>query len=196
MKNYWHILMVGTLAACASNNNPPAASSADVAAATTTPSTTTNDTASAPLIDDSRPATDASSTEKVANGSTGSNSAASNSAPPSSRSDVAPTSVQDNPSKAADNSGVNTRDNKERTVTPTDQGSSERDRKITQQIRQAVVKNGSLSFTAKNVKIITIDGKVTLRGPVNSDAERTTIEAAAKNVAGVAAVDNQLEIKK
>lgn len=75
-----------------------------------------------------------------------------------------------------------------------DQGSSEADRKITQQIRQDLMKDKSLSFTAKNVKIITIDGKVTLRGPVKSDAERSAIEAAARRVTGN--VDSQLEISK
>jgi hyperosmotically inducible protein len=76
-----------------------------------------------------------------------------------------------------------------------DQGTSEGDRKITQLVRQAVVKDRSLSFGAKNVKIITMNGKVTLRGPVKTDAERAAIESAAKNVTGVTHVDNQLEVK-
>jgi hyperosmotically inducible periplasmic protein len=90
---------------------------------------------------------------------------------------------------------VNARDKNGKTLTPMDQGPSEGDRKITQQIRQAVVKDGSLSFTAKNVKIITINGKVTLRGPVKTSAERSAIETAAENIAGVAQVDNQLDVK-
>jgi len=102
-----------------------------------------------------------------------------------------------NPTNGApDNSRVNARDRDPKALTPMDQGGSEADRKITQAIRQAVVKDGSLSFTAKNVKIITINGKVTLRGPVKSDAERASIEAAAKSAAGVTQVDNQLEVKK
>ena len=76
-----------------------------------------------------------------------------------------------------------------------DQGGSEADRKITQQIRQAVMKDGSLSFNAKNVKIITVNGKVTLRGPVKTAAERSAIDAAAKSAAGANQVDNQLEVK-
>jgi len=95
----------------------------------------------------------------------------------------------------ADNTDINERDTDDRTLTPMDQGGSEGDREITQQIRQAVVGDDSLSFTAKNVKIITIDGKVTLRGPVKSQQERSAIGAAAKKVAG-ARVDNQLEIAK
>jgi len=96
----------------------------------------------------------------------------------------------------SDNSRVNSRDKDSKTLTPMDQGGSESDRKITQQIRQSVMKDGSLSFTAKNVKIITINGKVTLRGPVNTAAERSAIEAAAKSAAGATQVDNQLEVKK
>jgi hyperosmotically inducible periplasmic protein len=95
-----------------------------------------------------------------------------------------------------DNSRVNSRDKGGSTLTPMDQGPSEGDRKITQQVRQAVMKDGSLSFTAKNVKIITINGKVTLRGPVKTDQERSAIEAAAKQVAGATQVDNQIEVKK
>ena len=81
-------------------------------------------------------------------------------------------------------------------LTPMDQGTSTEDRRMTQQIRQAIVKNSSLSFNAKNVKVITLNGKVTLRGPVNSDEERSTIDAAAKKIAGETQVENQLEIRK
>jgi hyperosmotically inducible protein len=77
-----------------------------------------------------------------------------------------------------------------------DQGGSQSDRNTTQRIRQAVVKDSSLSFTAKNVKIITINGKVTLRGPVKTDQERAAIETAAKRVAGETQIDNQIEVKK
>ncbi len=101
------------------------------------------------------------------------------------RSDVAP-----------DNTKVNERDRNSTALTPLDQSNDKADLKITQQIRQAVMADGSLSFTAKNVKIITQGGKVTLRGPVNSEQERSNIEAAARKVAGVAQVDNQLEVKK
>jgi osmotically-inducible protein OsmY len=77
-----------------------------------------------------------------------------------------------------------------------DQGSSASDREITQQIRKDLMKDKTLSFTAKNVKVITINGKVTLRGPVKSEAERTAIEAAARRAAGGGQVDSQLEISK
>lgn len=99
-----------------------------------------------------------------------------------------------NGTKDADNTKVNDRD-RHGALTPTDQGGG-KDRDITAAIRRAVVADGALSFTAKNVKIITVGGKVTLRGPVKSDAEKTAIEAKAKAAAGVTEVDNQLEVKK
>lgn len=97
---------------------------------------------------------------------------------------------------APDNTKVNERDRNSSALTPLDQKENETDLKITQRVRQAVMADGSLSFTAKNVKIITQDGKVTLRGPVKTTQERDAIAAAARNVAGVTQVDNQLEVKK
>jgi hypothetical protein len=94
---------------------------------------------------------------------------------------------------AADNTGVNERDEAPSAIMPTDQGESDKDLEVTQKIRKAVMDDDSLSFTAKNVKIITQDGKVTLRGPVKSAQERSAIGAAAKQVAP-GAVDNQLEV--
>lgn len=94
-----------------------------------------------------------------------------------------------------DNTSRNERDSSDATLTPMDQGGSEGDRTITQNIRKLVVDNGSLSVNAKNVKIITNNGVVTLRGPVDSSSERDFIANAAKSVAGVTSVDNQLEVK-
>ena len=93
-----------------------------------------------------------------------------------------------------DNTGRNVRDRNEATKTPGDQSENEADRTITQNIRKAITADDSLSTNAKNVKIITNDGTVTLRGPVKSEKEKADIEAKAKQVAGVKSVDNQLEI--
>lgn len=95
---------------------------------------------------------------------------------------------------AADNSGTNVRDRDDATKTSGDQAENEADRTISQNIRQAVVADDSVSTNGKNVKIITADGVVTLRGPVKSDQEKTNIGAKAQQVAGVKSVDNQLEI--
>ena len=97
---------------------------------------------------------------------------------------------------AADNTKVNKRDSDGAAPTPIDQGNNASDLKTTQEIRKAVVGDGSLSFTAKNVKIITTGGKVTLRGPVKSAEEREKIAALARKIAGAANVDNQLEVAK
>jgi hyperosmotically inducible periplasmic protein len=95
----------------------------------------------------------------------------------------------------ADNTKQNERDATSENKTSGDQSNSPEDLKITQAIRQGVVKDESLSMTAKNVKIITADGMVTLRGPVNTTEEKMKIESLAKSVAGNSKVQNQLEVK-
>lgn len=107
-------------------------------------------------------------------------------------------SKSDEPAQTAavepDNSGRNVRDADGTTKTPGDQSESEADRTITQNVRQAVTADDSISTNGKNVKIITVDGTVTLRGPVKSEQEKTNIAAKAQQIAGVKKVDNQLEI--
>ena len=95
----------------------------------------------------------------------------------------------------ADNTGRNVRDRDDDALTPFDQGESEADRAITQAIRKAVVAEDDLSMNAKNVKIITINGVVTLRGPVKTAEEKATIVALAKKAAGAKSVDDQLEVE-
>jgi hypothetical protein len=93
-----------------------------------------------------------------------------------------------------DNTGVNERDRNPNTKTPLDQGESEADRKTTAEIRQRVVNAENMSINARNVKVITSDGRVTLRGPVNSAAEHDTIVRFAREAAGENNVDDQLEV--
>jgi hyperosmotically inducible protein len=95
---------------------------------------------------------------------------------------------------AADNTKINERDRQNNALTPGDQAENEVDRTITQKIRQGVMKNDTLSMSAKNVKIITANSIVTLRGPVKSDKEKADIAAIAQGTEGVTRVDNQLEI--
>ena len=95
---------------------------------------------------------------------------------------------------AADNTGRNVRDRNDQAVTPGDQGSSAADLKITQDIRRALTDSDQLSTNAKNVKIITLDRVVTLRGPVSSAAERAAVVKVAKATEGVQRVDNKLEV--
>ncbi len=103
--------------------------------------------------------------------------------------------TQSPPSQTApDNTGRNIRDRSGATLTPGDQSTRKADLKLTRRIRQAVVADDSLSTTAHNVKIITLNGVVTLRGPVNSAQEKANIDAKAQQIAGTTKVKNQLEI--
>ena len=81
--------------------------------------------------------------------------------------------AQDTPD--ADNTKKNERDRSGETQTSGDQSNSKDDVNTTAAIRRAVVKDDSLSAMAKNVKIITANGTVTLRGPVKNDAEKAKI---------------------
>jgi hyperosmotically inducible periplasmic protein len=96
----------------------------------------------------------------------------------------------------ADNTGRNARDREGNTMTADQQSNSKDDLEITRKIREAIVKDRSLSTSAHNVKIVTVDRIVTLRGPVVSTEEKASIAEKAKKVAGVSKVDNQLEIAK
>ena len=94
-----------------------------------------------------------------------------------------------------DNTATNERDRSGETQTSGDQSNSSADLKITQAIRQALVKDGELSMTAKNIKIITDNGQVTLRGPVKNAQEKAKIDQLARSAAGGAKIDDQLDVK-
>jgi hyperosmotically inducible periplasmic protein len=104
------------------------------------------------------------------------------------------TGSKSSPSVAPDNTAKNERDRNDATKTAGDQSENEADRKITQEVRKSIVDDDKLSTNAQNVKIITNDGQVTLRGPVKTQEEKKAIESKAKQVAGVKNVENQLEI--
>lgn len=107
-----------------------------------------------------------------------------------------PTShASDKTDHAADNTGRNARDKSGETVLPTDQSESEADRSLTQDLRKAVMADSALSMNAKNIKIVSSNGKVTLRGVVASEAERKSIVALLQAVPGVGELDDQLEVK-
>ena len=94
-----------------------------------------------------------------------------------------------------DNTAINERDRSRETQTSGDQSNSSADLKITHAIRQALMKDSELSTTAKNIKIITNNGQVTLRGPVKNAQEKTKIDQLAKSAAGGAKIDDQLDVK-
>jgi len=80
-------------------------------------------------------------------------------------------------------------------MTAGEQSNAKTDVELTREIRRAVVKDHSLSMLAHNVKIVTANGSVTLRGPVKTEEEKTTIASKAQQIAGADKVDNQLEVK-
>jgi hyperosmotically inducible protein len=94
-----------------------------------------------------------------------------------------------------DNTKMNTQDRDKASPTADQQKDNRSDREITQQIRQSLIKDKSLSTYAHNVKIITQNGQVTLKGPVRSDDEKKAIEAKATEVAGENNVTSELNIK-
>jgi hyperosmotically inducible protein len=100
-----------------------------------------------------------------------------------------------NPSQAPpDNTKVNERDRNQAEPTADQQKENSSDRQLTQKIRRAVVEDKSLSTTAHNVKIISQNGSVTLKGPVKSEEEKQTIETKATEIAGQGNVKNELEV--
>ena len=94
-----------------------------------------------------------------------------------------------------DNSRVNKRDKNGATLTPQDQSNHKGDRQLLAAVRRAVIHDKALSTSAHNVKIVVASGVVTLRGPVNSDDEKSSVEKIATQVGGVTRVDNQLDVK-
>jgi hyperosmotically inducible periplasmic protein len=98
-------------------------------------------------------------------------------------------------SPAPDNTKVNERDRNQNEPTADQQKDNRSDRDITQQIRQSIMKDKSLSTYAHNVKIVTQDGQVTLKGPVRSEDEKKAIETKASEVAGEGKVTSELNIK-
>ena len=98
---------------------------------------------------------------------------------------------QDNPQTAPDN----TKKNKEQTSPTADQQKmNPADRETTRKIRSALTDDKSLSTYAHNIKIITTDGMVTLKGPVRSEEEKSAIEAKARQIAGDSNVTNNLTV--
>lgn len=102
--------------------------------------------------------------------------------------------AQESTPAAPDNSAVNIRDREAGAVTADHQSSSKVDVELTRKIRRAVTKDQSLSMMAHNVKIISAEGNVTLRGPVKTEEEKRAVARIAETIAGADKIDNQLEV--
>jgi len=105
-----------------------------------------------------------------------------------------PAAAQSRTTPSADNTGINVRDKGGTTQTPQKQTNADNDRKVLADVRRAVVGDKTLSTAAHNVKIVTLNGVVTLRGPVRSSDEKVKIEKLAQQVAGVTSSENQLDV--
>src|SRR6188472_4552406 len=102
----------------------------------------------------------------------------------------------DNEKAKPDNTATNERDRSGETQTSRDQSNSSVDLKITQAIRQALMNDRELSTTAKNIKVITANGQVTLRGPVKTAQEKAKVDQIARSAGGGAKIVDQLDVKK
>lgn len=96
----------------------------------------------------------------------------------------------------ADDTALNLRDRDEVAKTPLDQSNSKRELEITRPIRERITAEDAFSTDAENVKVITENAVVTLRGPVETNREKEVIAAIARETAGVARVDDQLEVAR
>ncbi len=104
--------------------------------------------------------------------------------------------VQDQSTPAATQPD-NTAKNKAHSRTADQQSEATSDREMTQQIRKSIVSDKSISTYGHNVKIITRNGMVTLKGPVKSQEEKTTIASkAAEAAGGQDKVTDQLTVKQ
>jgi hyperosmotically inducible periplasmic protein len=99
--------------------------------------------------------------------------------------------LQDSQQTPPDNTGQN---KDQSSPTSDQQKMNPADRAITQKIRKAIHDDTTLSTYAHNIKIVTQDGKVTLRGPVRSDDEKANLDAKAVSVAGQDNVTDLLEV--
>jgi hyperosmotically inducible periplasmic protein len=100
------------------------------------------------------------------------------------------------PQGAADNTAKNERDREGAAPTAGDQSNQTSDVELAAKVRRAIVGTDDLSMNARNVKIITEGGRITLRGPVKSAAEKSRVEQTARQAAGSARVVSELEIEK
>jgi osmotically-inducible protein OsmY len=90
----------------------------------------------------------------------------------------------------------NSKQNKNQPQTADSQTNGKSDRLTTQKVRKAIMSDKSLSTYAHNVKIITTDGAVTLKGPVQSEDEKQKVASEAASVVGPDKITNELTVKQ
>ena len=102
--------------------------------------------------------------------------------------------IQQEQQPAPDNTKTNQGDASKNAKTADQQKMNPADRETTKKVRSALMDDKSLSTYAHNIKIITTDGMVTLKGPVRSEEEKSAIEAKARQIAGDSNVTNNLTV--
>jgi osmotically-inducible protein OsmY len=102
--------------------------------------------------------------------------------------------IQQEQQPAPDNTKTNQGDASKNAKTADQQKMNPADRETTKKVRSALMDDKSLSTYAHNIKIITTDGMVTLKGPVRSEEEKSAIEAKARQIAGDSNVTSNLTV--
>jgi osmotically-inducible protein OsmY len=108
---------------------------------------------------------------------------------------LAQDSAGQNAPSSSDNTKMNQRDRTQNEPTADKQQNNRSDLEITKQVRKAIEADKSFSTYAHNVKVITQNGQVTLKGPVRSEGEKHAVEARAAEVAGDGKVNSELTVK-
>jgi hyperosmotically inducible protein len=99
-----------------------------------------------------------------------------------------------NSATSTDNTKVNKPDQAKESITANQQSFSTNDTNITRRIRQDIMKQENLSTYAQNIKIVTVNGKVTLKGPVRTEKEQSSILDYARSIAGASNVTNEMSV--
>jgi hyperosmotically inducible periplasmic protein len=110
-------------------------------------------------------------------------------------SSVVPTYGLQEPQAQPDNTRNNKGDANKGAMTADQQKETAADRELAKKIRKSIASDSSLSTYAHNIKVIVRDGAVTLKGPVNTEAEKTAIEQKASDIAGAGKVTNEITVK-
>jgi osmotically-inducible protein OsmY len=106
-----------------------------------------------------------------------------------------PVSAQQPPQTPPDNTKVNKRDRNPGEITADQQKETASDREVSSKIRKALTSDKSLSTYAHNIKVVSHNGTVTLKGPVHSDEEMKSIMDKATAIAGDNKVVNEMTVK-
>ncbi len=95
-----------------------------------------------------------------------------------------------------DFSAISMRDDAGAAILAAEEGNDKSDLRIARALREAINDDKVLASLGQNIRIESRNGEVTLRGPVNNDAQRLRLAQLALNTAGVTGVNNELDVKR